>query len=187
MTVLTQEKAEVRTRLFPDASWAEISASVAEAFRMDAKERAWFAGGRIARLIAAIPFLAGCEEPERTAVAHLGTYLLSTRETKAYFNASSGDDSSALERIALISSFKGGDARIIEKGLCLLALNMVSDYKRDIEEDARLGKYNPIAAGAWDFESTVVDLEYKIVSVSCEEMDEIAPIGAIPLGFWGYN
>lgn len=184
MTVLAQKVAVVQTRLFPEAKWAEISERVADAFRMDAEELQWFSTGRIAKLIAAIPFLAGCEDAERTAVAHLGTYLLSTRETKSYFNARAEDKSSVLERLRLISSFKGGDGRIIEKGLSLLALNMVSDYKRDIEEDARLGKYNPIAAGAWDFEDTVVNLEYKIVSVICEEMDEIAPIDAIPLIFW---
>ncbi len=147
MATLTQEATVVRTRLFPESKWMEISERVAEAFRMTPDERERLSQGRIAKLIAAIPFLAGCEDAERTAVAHLGTYLLSTRETKCYFNARSEDGTSVLERLRLGSNFKGGDARIIEKGLCLLALNMVSDYKRDIEEDERLGKYNPIAAG----------------------------------------
>jgi hypothetical protein len=151
---------------------------------MTQKEKERLREGRIAKLIAAIPFLAGCEDAERTAVAHLGTYLLSVRETKPYFNARPEDGASPLERLRLGSNFKGGDQRIIERGLCLLALNMVSDYKRDIEEDERLGKYNPIAAGAWDFEDTVADLEYKIISVDCEEMDRIAPIKAIALAWW---
>jgi hypothetical protein len=151
---------------------------------MTAEEKEWFCEGRIAKLIAAIPFLAGCEDAERTAVAHLGTYLLSTRETKRYFNAQPEDRISVLERLRLGSNFKGGDRRIIDRGLCLLALNMVSDYHRDIEEDAALGKYNPIAAGAWDFESTVESLGMKIASVACDEMDDIAPIGAIPMMYW---
>jgi hypothetical protein len=185
MTSVQQNEVLVQTRLFPEAKWAEIAGSVADAFRMTAEEKQQFGEGRIARLIAAIPFLAGCEEAERTAVAHLGTYVLSLRETKPYFNSRPGDGITVLERLRLISEFKGGDARIIERGLCLLALNMVADYKRDIEEDARLGKYNPVAAGAWDFESTVVDLEYKIISVECEEMEEIAPLVMTPMGFWG--
>jgi hypothetical protein len=185
MTEIRQEEAQVRAGRFSEAAWAEISDRVGEAFRMTAEEKKSFAEGRIARLIAAIPFLAGCEEAERTAVAHLGTYVLSLRETKGYFNARPGDDAGALDRLRLISSFKGGDARIIERGLCLLALNMVSDYKRDIEEDAALGKYNPIAAGAWDYKDTVVDLEYRILSIECEEMEAIAPMVAIPMGYWG--
>jgi hypothetical protein len=185
MTVQLNESA-VRAKLFSEAAWMEISDRVASAFRMSEEEKREFAEGRIARLIAAIPFLAGCEEAERTAVAHLGTYLLSIRrETKPYFNSRPGDGTSVLERLRLISDFKGGDERIIERGLNLLALNMVADYKRDIEEDARLGKYNPVAAGAWDFESLVTDLEYKIISVECEEMEELLPMVMSPMGFWG--
>jgi hypothetical protein len=184
MTIQTQETTVAKKALFPDALWAEISGRVAEAFRMTEDEREELRGSRIAKLIAATPFLAGCDDAERTAVAHLGTYLLSIRETKPYFNTRPEDARGPLERLRLISSFSGGDRRIIERGLCLLALNMVSDYKRDIEEDERLGKYNPIAAGAWDFEDTVVDLQYKIISVECEEMEEIAPMAAIPMAFW---
>jgi hypothetical protein len=184
MIVTSQERSAIQARLFPESSWAAISESVALAFRMDAEESRSFKEGRIARLIAAIPFLAGCEDAERTAVAHLGTYLLSVRETKPYFNARPEDGASALERLRLISDFKGGDQKIIERGLCLLALNMVSDYRRDIEEDARLGKYNPISAGAWDFQETVAELEYKILCAPCPEMDEIVSMTAIPMAYW---
>ena len=185
MTHETLEKAQLGTTLFSQALWDELSGRVARAFRMTEAEETWLRDGKIARLIAALPFLAGCEDAERTAVAHLGTYLLSTRETKTYFTAQPGDNQSVLERLRLGSNFKGGDARIIERGLCLLALNMVADYKRDIEEDARLGKYNPIAAGAWDFEATVADLEYRIISIPCEEMEKLLPLVAVPMGYWG--
>ena len=147
MDALAREMSATRTRLFQDAKWDELSDLVAKAFRMSDEESQRFRGSMVAKLIAAIPFLAGCEDAERTAVAHLGTYLLSTRETKRYFNTQPGDSASPLERLRLGSRFKGGDQRIIERGLCLLALNMVSDYKRDLEEDRLLGKYNPIAAG----------------------------------------
>jgi hypothetical protein len=187
MTVTRQETSAVQTRLFPESRWEELSGRVARAFRMTEEESERFIAGRIAKLIAAIPFLASCEDAERTAVAHLGTYLLSIRETKPYFATRPEDSSSVLERLRLGSSFKGGDSRIIERGLCLLALNMVADYKRDIEEDARLGKYNPISAGAWDFEDTVAELEWKILNVECAEMEEIAPLVAVPMAFWGVN
>jgi hypothetical protein len=185
MAAILQEASAVKTALFPESTWAEVSTSVAEAFRMTPEEKEWLRGGRVAKLIAAIPFLAGCEDAERTAVTHLGTYILSIRETKPYFNARPEDGTSVLERLRLGSNFKGGDKRIIERGLCLIALNMVSDYQRDLEEDARLGKYNPIAAGALDFEATVIDLEYKIISVECEEMEAIAPLVAMPMSYWG--
>jgi hypothetical protein len=179
-------ESSVRVQLFPETAWSRIADHVASAFRMTAEEAAEFAEGRIAKLIAAIPFLAGCEEAERTAVAHLGTYLLSLRpETKSYFNSRPGDGVTVLERLRLISDFKGGDGRIIERGLNLLALNMVADYKRDVEEDEGLGKYNPVAAGAWNFEDLVTELKYKILCVECEEMEEILPMESMPLSFWG--
>lgn len=177
----------VGTKLFPETLWTEMSDRVAHAFRMTEAEAEAFRAHRIARLIAAIPFLAGCEDAERTAVAHLGSYLLSIRETKGYFCARPADDVSPLERLRLGTSFKGGDPRIIERGLCLLALDMVFDYQRDIEEDARLGKHNPIASGAWDFKDTVANLEYKVISVECPEMDDILPIEISPMSYWGVN
>lgn len=182
--VVAQDTSAVKAKLFPETLWAELSDSVAAAFRMSAEESAWLRQGRISKLIAALPFLAGCEDAERTAVSHLGTYILSTRETKPYFYATSEDSVSVLERLRLGTNFKGGDRKIIERGLCLLALNMVSDYQRDIEEDARLGKYNPISAGAWDYKDTVAELQYRILCIPCEEMEEIAPIVVVPMSYW---
>jgi hypothetical protein len=184
MTVMTQQTSAVQTRLFPESAWQELSSRVAQAFRMTEEESDRFQAGSIAKLIAAIPFLAGCEDAERTAVAHLGTYLLSIRETKPYFSARAEDSTSVLERLRLGSSFKGGDRRIIERGLCLLALNMVSDYQRDLGEDAALGKYNPIAAGAWDYKDTVADLQWKILNTECAEMEEILPLVVVPMSYW---
>jgi hypothetical protein len=187
MTVVKEKVNSVVAKLFPESEWTEIADRVGSAFRMTEEEKRGLAEGRIAKLIAATPFLAGCEEARRTAVAHLGVYLLSIRpETKPCFNSRPGDDGTVLERLRLISDFKGGDKRIIERGLNLLALNMVSDYKRDIEEDERLGKYNPVATGAWDFKELVAELEYKIACVECPEMDAIMSIEMIPFAFWGW-
>jgi hypothetical protein len=177
-------KTDVGTRLFPEETWLAISDDVARAFRMTADEEEALGRNKIARLIAALPFLAGCEDAGRTAVAHLGTYLLSARETKHWFNATAQDSASVLERLRLGAGFRGGDARIIERGLSLLALNMISDYKRDIDEDAVLGKYNPLAAGDFDFKETVEKLEWTIVTTHCPEMDAIVSIGEMPLGYW---
>ncbi|HUX37493.1 MAG TPA: hypothetical protein VMV44_06275 [Rectinemataceae bacterium] len=180
----TLESVRTETKLFREESWLAISDEVARAFRMTPAEAEAFRRHKIARLIASIPFLAGCANAGRTAVAHLGTYILSGRETKHWFDATARDSSSVLERLWLIADFRGGNAKIIERGLKLLALNMISDYRRDVAEDAALGKYNPIAAGDFDFRRTVEDLEWSILSTSCPEMDGIISIGEMPLGFW---
>jgi len=171
-------------RLFPEGTWRSISGDVARAFGMGEAETASLAGNNIARLITALPFLAGCEDAKRTAVAHLGTFLLSIKETKPYFNATPRDSASLLERFWLIGDFRGGDRRIIERGMSLLALNMITDYQRDIVEDETLGKYNPIAARDFDFKSAIDSLEKTVQGIDCPEMDEIAPMRVFPMSWW---
>lgn len=170
--------------LFTESTWATISADVAAAMRMSDAERECFQNKAVAKLIAAIPFLAECEDAERTAVAHLGTYLLSVRETKKYFNAKPEDSESITERLRLGTNFKGGRDEIIERGMRLLALVMVTDYRRDAEEDVFLRKYNPVSAGDFDYDTTVRELEKRIKEVSCPEMDAVLSFQAIPEDLW---
>ncbi len=160
------------SRVF-SAQWPEIAEAVGRSFRMDEEERARFHDKPVARLIAAIPFLAGCDQPTRTAVAHLGTYILSVRETKPFFNADPSDDGDILDRLRLIMNFRGGDAAIIDRGMALLALTMIVDYKRDTQIDAAMGKYNPVASGAFDYDIIHDDLVRRIKAVDCPAMDEI--------------
>jgi hypothetical protein len=136
-----------------ETAWPEIAESIGKAFNMDAEEQEELRDKRVARLIAAIPFLAGCEQPARTAVAHVGTYLLSIRNTKPFFNADATDDIHILERLRLIMNFRDGDKKIIDKGMSLLALCMIDDYK--------------------DYESTRADLVARIEAIDCPQMDEI--------------
>lgn len=169
------------------SQWPEIARSVARSFRMNDEEQSWLENKKIAQLIASIPFLAGCEQPERTAVAHVGTYLLSIREAKPYFHADPSDDHDILERVRLIMNFRGGNQDIIAKGMSLIGLIMLEDYKRDIEIDEVLGKYNPVASGAVEYAATKERLLTAIRAVDClamdQIMDEYGPIG--PDGFWG--
>ena len=186
MSAMSDAQVITKAQLFTEAKWSEISDAVSKAFRMNAEEREAFAEKRVAKLIAAIPFLAECEDAERTAVAHLGSYLLSVRATKRYFNARPDDSESITERLRLISNFKGGDQRIIERGTNLLALNMVSDYRRDAEEDVFLRKYNPVSEGDFDYESTIGELKKRIEEVPCSEMDEIMSPSFALLDFWAF-
>lgn len=172
------------SRSFSD-QWPEIAEAVGRAFRMDTQELTWLKKKPVAKLIGAIPFLAGCDQPARTAVAHLGTYILSIRETKPFFNADPTDDGDILDRLRLIMNFRGGDAEIIDKGMALLALNMLDDYKQDIQIDSALGKYNPVTSGAIDYEVTREELVNRVTPSSTEAVDEYSEIGPIVRGPWG--
>ncbi|MBT3275044.1 MAG: hypothetical protein HN368_17955, partial [Spirochaetales bacterium] len=105
---------------FSSANWQELGGAVADAFRFTKKERASFLGNNLPRLIAAIPFIADCDDPERTAISHLGTYVLSIR-AKRYALAQPSDDEYVLKRLELLNNFSGGNADIINRGMNLIA------------------------------------------------------------------
>ncbi|MFW5776408.1 MAG: hypothetical protein ACOCZB_03885 [Spirochaetota bacterium] len=167
------------TQIIPDnrmllhARIDESLRAVAQSFHMDEALRTRFLQKPIARLIAALPFLAGCDRPERTAALHLGAYVLSTQSTRHLFFAVPEDDADVYARLEPIMQFQGGDEGIIGRGMALIAHNMVVDYQRDREIDRALGKYNPVASGAWNAEALIAQLRARIRQIACPEMDEI--------------
>ena len=171
-------------RLF--TCWDEIAEQTADAFAMTESQRERFARNRIAKLIASIPFLAECEQPHRTALSHLATYIVSCR-VKGIANPTPADDHDIMARLALIANFIGGDRRVIDRGMALLALNMVADYQRDIAEDLAAGKHNPVASGAFDFETESARLHKTIVATECPEMDDILDADGSTEQFWSYE
>lgn len=68
--------------------------------------------------------------------------------------------------------------------MSLLALNMISDYKRDIQEDRDLGKYNPVDNGTMSHDVIRTELLKTIESVDCPQMDEIMDSDEAPMGWW---
>lgn len=157
---------------------------VADAFGFSDDERTAFVAHRIARLFAALPFLAGCNQPDRTAAAHLSTYVLSVRGGTDLFAPQPSDDVDLLERLWTVTAFKGGDAAIIDRGLSLLALCMVADYERDVDKDAAAGKHNPVGSGAWDAQAIRTSLGERIESVPSPEMDTILSTADAVRGYW---
>jgi len=59
-------------------------------------------------------------------------------------------DVEPLARLSAIADFSGGDPGILARGMALLALCMLSGYRRDAAKDAAAGEYNPVNSGAWD-------------------------------------
>ncbi len=78
-----------------------------------------------------------------------------------------------ITRLEPIAHFGQGDQAIIRRGLAHLALNMVDDYRRDVDIDQSIGKYNPVAAGVWDAESIAEELEAIIEATESPELDHI--------------
>lgn len=171
------------SRDFTDALWADLADSVTRAFRFTDEERSRFMKNRLAKLIAAIPFIASCSDPERTAVSHLGTYILSVR-SKKFALAKPTDDTYLLRRIELLSNYIGGNRKIIKRGVSLIALVMLEDYHRDQKADSGAGKYNPINSGAFDYASCRRKLVKGIHKIECPQMDEILDASKCESTFW---
>lgn len=131
--------------------WDYLVAEMKKVFRFTRKETKWFRNCKTAKLIATIPFAASCDEPERTAIAHLCMYVAEIRGFQKYCAHSPNDDKNLYKRLDFISTFEGGDKTIIEYGMNLLALIMIVGYHRTEEKDRKQGIYNPFVSGAWNY------------------------------------
>lgn len=169
---------------FPDESWHEIVSIVASSFRMEEKHKAALLVNPVAKLIAAIPYLAGCREPLRSALAHVGTYVLGAGgPAKKVFAHKSQDDYDVLARMAAIASFEGGDPAVINRGMKLLAICMIAGYKRD--EGTDKGKvYNPVAEKRWNADEKIASLANAIAASQNPEMDEILTTASASNVWW---
>jgi hypothetical protein len=155
--------------------WDMLCTCVAETFRFTDQERADFALNRTAKLIAALPFAAGCEEAERTALAHLAIYMTELRGGRTIGDHTLRDNVSPFARLRLLASFKGGDKDILDHGMSRLALVMLASYERSQEEDRLKHQYNPLNAGAWDAAALRRELNARIHAQPCESLDSILP------------
>ena len=72
-----------RTTL-PTIGWRSMVASVVATFAMDEADARRLEDNNAAQLIGALPFLAGCAHPERTALSHLTTLIAASRTTHTY-------------------------------------------------------------------------------------------------------
>jgi hypothetical protein len=171
---------------FLDADWERLTNLVAVAFRMDDSERTRLAGSRAARITGALPYLAGCRNPERTALTHLAAFVLACRGgTRKIFDHTPADDAEILARLEPIARFPGGDPAVIRKGMALLGLLMLGGYEKDREKDAASGEYNPLNSGAWRVEEVRARLLAEAASAKVPELDAIISTDEASVrGFW---
>jgi hypothetical protein len=161
--------------------WNQMVDFFASSLGLSAGQRDRLEKNPVARLVAELPFLAGAEQAERTAYAHLSVLLTAARNPRVFGH----DATDTLEgRLFALSSFKGGDPRIIDRGMKLLALCSLGDHIRDAEFDAAQGKYNPVNAGDLDAKLEAQRLTLEIQAVASPEMDSIVSPNDAILVWW---
>jgi hypothetical protein len=171
---------------FSETMWKNLVAIISTGFAMDQTRVRAFEANPTAKLIGALPYLAGCREPERCAVAHLAAFVVggARGSARALFDHKKTDDYDVLARLAAISHFEGGDPAVLGRGMKLLAIVMVSGYRRDAEKDAAAGRYNPVGSGAWNADEMITALKAEVAAAPNDAMDDIIDIGSAVRGFW---
>lgn len=174
-----------RPSTFTTSQWINLSAALAETFRLTEPEAQRLFESKTARLIAALPYLAGCDQPDRTALTHLAVYVMAARgATRWTFDHNAEDDVDPFRRLASIGSFQGGDPIVLGRGMRLLVLQMVCGYARDMAKDTVTGEYNPLLAGSWDATAMIQGLVAEILDRPCAEMDGIMTVHDAQSYWW---
>ncbi len=146
----------------PEDVWDYLVTEMQTVFRFSRKETKWFRNCKTAKLIATIPFAAGCDEPERTAIAHLCIYMAEIRGFQKYYAHLPSDDINLFKRLDFISTFEGGNPNVIEHGMNLLAFAMIEGYHKSETIDRKKYTYNPFVSGTWNYENLRKILKTKI-------------------------
>jgi hypothetical protein len=169
--------------MFNEEFWSKIVRLVAEALRLSISEMNALQQNRTAKLIGALPALAGARDADRVAVQHVITYLTAQR-LEAIFDHRRDDDQPLTARLERISHFPGGDRRVLQRGMDLLTLLMISGYERSQVTDRRKGVYNPLGSGSWDGDREKTRLVKAIRAVPSPEMDQILDLEVALRGEW---
>ena len=175
------------TGSYDEADWTDLLDRITDIFKMEEARRSTLNSNPVFRLVGALPFLAGCDEPKRTALSHMAIFLLASSDAAKDIYAHNFRDSSVLQRrLEPISHFSGGNPRIIERGMHLLTLAMLSDHLYDAESDKSLNKLNPVAAGHWDADEIMDRIRRELEVNACPEMDEILNPNLLP-NYWEHK
>jgi len=169
--------------MFDTSIWETITGHVAEAMRLSVGELDELRRRSTAKLIAAIPYIAGCSDPDRVAAQHLTTYLLAER-AEAIFDHRRDDDRDLFARLERISHFPGGSQKLIRRGMNLLALIMLNGYITSTETDRHKSVYNPVLSGEWKPDAIQARLVKEIRGVDSPEMDTVIDVERALRGSW---
>lgn len=153
--------------------WNYLVNEMINVFSLSQQETEKFLNSTTAKIIATIPFVANCIEPERTAIAHLTLYLAEIKGFQKYCAHLPSDDKDIFNRLAFISTFEGGNPKIIEHGMNILALIMLEGYKKSSEHDKLNNIYNPIVSKKWDYQSIKNRIINKLAETQVPILDNL--------------
>jgi hypothetical protein len=165
--------------------WETVSSRARALLNYGIIKAEWLQKSRMARFIAAVPYLAKCGKATETSFAHLLLYLASLDESaRAIFFHKPEDDGDIYNRLLPILNFHNGNEATLNCCRDLLALCMVSNYQKDAEADKIAGKYNPLNAGFWVAQPLIEKLEASIKAKITPEIAEYYTVEEALRGYW---
>ncbi len=153
---------------------SEVFTVAIEAFQLNEKEYEKLLTNEVARFIVALPFVAGCENAQEKALAHLKIYATGVKcDTYPIESCTSCDTSTVYEDLGMLSSFEGGNEKIVQHGMTILSLVMLEAYKDRTFSDIEKGTYNPLNDGTWDYYALKASLLEEIKESPYPKLDDL--------------
>lgn len=131
-----------------DEDYEAILRVAAPSVRLTMGELERLRRSKVARLLAAVPYRAGCENPDLIAVLHVSMYVAGMRSREFFAHR---DNQSLGDRIGMGLHYPDGDAEVIDAAMAILESVSLNDHKKDADADRRRGYPNPLNMGLVDY------------------------------------
>lgn len=164
--------------------WNYMISELSKVFKLSESEKTKLYDNPTAKIIAAIPFVAKCINPERIAISHLGIFLMEINGFQKYCAHLPTDDYDIFVRLERISHFQGGDKKIIDHGIALLAYIMLEGYKKSKVYDYKNNIYNPLNSYKWNYSLIKNKLIKKLSLNPCPALDSLFYTGPAAPSWW---
>lgn len=131
---------------FTEEQWQELQTYVIKSTSLNNQEQELLSQSLVAKILGAIPYLAGCDNPDQLAVLEVSLYIVAMRNKELF---SHREKQTIRERIntGFLSPLREGDPNIVDFGLTLLELISLNDHKSDLTSDLLNEHSNPLTDG----------------------------------------
>ena len=174
-----------------EKTWESFCKELTKVFKLTKKEEQRLSKNTAAHFLYRLPFITGCINPERTALANLILYITEaflfnkTPHLLSVTNHTPEDDSNIFSRLSPLMNYNGGNSKALAHGTALLALIMLCGYDKSRNKDSLKGVYNPLNSGAWNFAEKKEELLSIINDNFCTEVDkELSVEKAMNIGWF---
>jgi len=160
--MVKSEKLQTHVFDFPESAWVEIVENTVISSNLSGIEEQKIRKNPVARLLAALPYYAGCKNPDQLAALKLGMYVAGMRNPAMFAHR---ENQTVRERIEPGVLCPSGDPEIIEIATSFLELISLNDHIHDFEEDMKTGHPNPIGTNMLFHYARRDQLVYEIENV----------------------